>query len=281
MRRYQILALHCGKTTPAICLVFVRLNTLLKSHENFHSLQTLNPLMSIEKEMSFWGVALIWTATFKIYEAEGSDGNGNMTSLCQLCKHLVVMGIKCSSAWRLFEELVYKFSPSSQQHAMVHLMALSCSITSSPHALLIYPHIYLFLLNNVLKVVDWIITALPTVTRADLCPSFPQGGQCCLPVRPGNCGAGGVRAGAKAGRGDFPCRRPLWLAGRVSSCAQTPQPTYFCNCKLPFTYSALYLGGFHHSCLQKILVSNDTCRDCLCWGQEHSDPMDFASEKTL
>lgn len=38
---------------------------------------------------------------------------------------------------------------------------------------------------------------------------------------------------------------------------------------------------FNHSCLQKILVSSDTCRDCLCWGQEISDPMGFASEKTL
>lgn len=133
--------------------------------------------------------------------------------------------------------LQHRFSPSRQQHAVIHLMAQSCCITSSPHVLLIYSHIYLFLLNNISKVVDGIIIlALTTVTSAAVCPSFPQGGQCCVPVRPGNRGAGDVRAGAKAGRCDFPCRRPLWLAGRVSCCTQTPQPTYFCNCKLPFTY---------------------------------------------
>lgn len=43
----------------------------------------------------------------------------------------------------------------------------------------------------------------------------------------------------------------------------------------------LHLGGFHHSCLQKTLVSSDTCRDCICWEQELSDPVDFASEKIL
>lgn len=109
------------------------------------------------------------------------------------------------------------------------------------------------------------------VSPAELCPSFPQGGQCCLPVRAGNRGAGGLRAGAKAGRSDFPCRRPLWLAGRVGCCTKTPQPAYFCNCKFPFTYKVLCFGSFHHRCFQKAVVSSDTPaetayagdRDCL------------------
>lgn len=123
--------------------------------------------------------------------------------------------------------------------------------------LVIYSHVYLFLLNDVFKVVDGTIIALTTVSPAELCPSFPQGGQCCLPVGPGNCGAGGLRAGAKAGCRDFPRRRPLWLAGRLCCCTQTPQPTNFCNCKFPFTYKDLDFGSFHHRHFQKAVVSSD------------------------
>lgn len=99
--------------------------------------------------------------------------------------------------------------------------------------------------------------ALTAVDPAELCPSFPQGGQCCLPVGPGDRGAGGVRAGAKAGRSDFSRRRPLWLAGRVGCCTQTPQPAYFCNCKFPFTCKVLHFDNFCHSYFQKALVSSD------------------------
>lgn len=146
MQRYQILALGCGKTTLAICLVFVRLNTLLKSHENFHLSQTLNPLTSKEG-ISFWGFArsldLQHLKFMKLKEVMAME---NMTSPCQLCKHLIRMGVKCSSVWRLFEGLVYSTSFLSAGSSMLwspwwhHPVC----ITSSPCVLLIYSHIYIF-----------------------------------------------------------------------------------------------------------------------------------------
>lgn len=64
----------------AICLVFVRLNAVLKCHEYSHLSQTLNSTVK-KRRSPFKTLLLVWTARFKIYEAEGRDGNGNMTSV--------------------------------------------------------------------------------------------------------------------------------------------------------------------------------------------------------
>lgn len=172
---------------------------------------------------------------------------------CQLCKHLLLLttdACTCALPWSLPGGFVsgtsFLLVGNITLHSACHRQ---CPVVSPPTlVLMIYSHVCLSLLNNVFKVVDWTITALPTVNPAELCLSSLQGGQCCLPVRPGDRGAGGVWTGAKAGCSGFPCRRPLWLAGRVGCCTQTSQSTYFCNCKFPFTCKVVCFDSFHHRC---------------------------------
>lgn len=183
---------------------------------------------------------------------------------CQLCKHLMLVTTDMgSSAWSLFKGLLRGTSFLPVGNSTRWSVWWQCPVVLPPCLvmLVIYSHIYIFLLNDVFKVVDGAVAVLSPVNPAELCLSFPQGGQCCLPVRPGNCGAGALRAGAKAGRGDFPCGRTLWIAGRVGCCAQTPQPTHFCHCKFPFTYKVLHFGSFCHSCFQKAWVSGGSPAD--------------------